>query len=57
LADCVRPLVAPTLLFTSALWWACASPGDVLAHDPRAFFWAMGVVFSNIAVSTFFFDF
>lgn len=48
--DALLPLLSPLLLFCSALVWAIYSPGRVLDRDPRAFFWLMGVVFSNIAV-------
>lgn len=46
----LMPLLSPSLLFGSALLWGHYSPNRVLDADPRAFFWAMGVVFSNIAV-------
>jgi hypothetical protein len=51
----LMPLLSPSLLFGSALLWGHYSPNRVLDADPRAFFWAMGVVFSNIAVSWHFF--
>jgi len=44
------PMVSPTLLFASSVYWAIFSPQKVIQVDPRLFLWTMGVVFSNIAV-------
>ncbi|KAF7633825.1 hypothetical protein Mgra_00006794 [Meloidogyne graminicola] len=46
----LKPLLSPLLLFSFTLMWGAYSPNKVLELDPRAFFWTMGVVFSNIAV-------
>ncbi|CAK5131646.1 unnamed protein product [Meloidogyne enterolobii] len=45
----LKPLISPFLLFSCTLIWGAYSPNKVLELDPRAFFWTMGVVFSNIA--------
>uniref|UniRef100_A0A914NBS5 Ethanolaminephosphotransferase n=1 Tax=Meloidogyne incognita TaxID=6306 RepID=A0A914NBS5_MELIC len=45
----LKPLISPFLLFSCTLIWGAYSPNKVLEMDPRAFFWTMGVVFSNIA--------
>uniref|UniRef100_A0A183BIC0 Choline/ethanolaminephosphotransferase 1-like n=1 Tax=Globodera pallida TaxID=36090 RepID=A0A183BIC0_GLOPA len=50
LYEALLPLFPSLLLFGSAIFWGIFSPGKVLDRDPRAFFWTMGVVFSNIAV-------
>ncbi|KAL3070156.1 hypothetical protein niasHS_016865 [Heterodera schachtii] len=46
----VPPLLSPLVLFGAAFVWAVRSPAKVLERDPHAFFWTVGVVFSNIAV-------
>lgn len=45
------PMLSPTILFTLSIYWAKYSPQNVIHTHPRLFFWTMGVVFSNIAVS------
>ncbi|KAI6203246.1 Ethanolaminephosphotransferase 1 [Aphelenchoides besseyi] len=44
------PMFSPTILFTASVYWARNSPSNVIDKDPRLFLWAMGAVFSNIAV-------
>ena len=48
--EAMVPMIAPTLLFSTSLVWAIYSPNHVMEEDPRAFMWAMGVVFSHTAV-------
>ena len=44
-------MVSPIILFTISVYWAKYSPTHLIDTHPRLFFWAMGAVFSNIAVS------
>jgi len=48
--EAMVPMIAPTLLFSTSLVWAVYSPNHVMEKDPRAFMWAVGVVFSHTAV-------
>ena len=45
------PMISPAILFTVSVYWAKHSPNNIIYSNPRLFFWTMGVVFSNIAVS------
>lgn len=49
--ESVRPLVPLFVLFTVTSGWAYFSPADVINQDPRTFYFMVGTVFSNIAVS------
>ncbi|CEF64044.2 Ethanolaminephosphotransferase 1 [Strongyloides ratti] len=44
------PMVSPIILFTSSVLWANFSPSNVITLSPHLFFWAVGTVFSNVAV-------
>uniref|UniRef100_A0AC35TS37 Ethanolaminephosphotransferase 1 n=1 Tax=Rhabditophanes sp. KR3021 TaxID=114890 RepID=A0AC35TS37_9BILA len=46
----VLPMLSPTLLFVVSVYWSYYSPTNVIVSHPRTFFWAMGTVFSNVAV-------
>lgn len=50
LYEAMLPVFSTLVLFSFSVVWALNSPTDVLELDPRAFYWAMGTVFSNIAV-------
>ncbi|PIO58456.1 hypothetical protein TELCIR_20109 [Teladorsagia circumcincta] len=49
--EAVRPVIPCVMLFAVSISWAVFSRTDVCGTDPRTFFFAMGTVFSNIAVS------
>ncbi|VDO60498.1 unnamed protein product [Heligmosomoides polygyrus] len=49
--EATRPIIPCVILFVVSIAWAVLSPTDVCGSDPRMFFFAMGTVFSNIAVS------
>uniref|UniRef100_A0A914YTR3 Ethanolaminephosphotransferase n=1 Tax=Panagrolaimus superbus TaxID=310955 RepID=A0A914YTR3_9BILA len=44
------PMISPIILFSISVYWAKFSPTNIINTNPRLFFWAMGAVFSNIAV-------
>ncbi|KIH54681.1 hypothetical protein ANCDUO_15171 [Ancylostoma duodenale] len=50
--EACRPIIPCIILFAISLGWAVWSPTDVCGTDPRVFFFAMGTVFSNIAVGS-----
>jgi ethanolaminephosphotransferase len=47
--EAIRPLISPTILFISSIWWGFASPHRILDAQPRIFLAAVGTTFSNIA--------
>lgn len=47
--EVIRPLVPFTLLFLVSVLWAYYSRTDVLAQDPRLYFFTVGIIFSNIS--------
>lgn len=49
--EAIRPLVAVFMCFVITLGWMLYSPSNVLERDPRALFFLMGTIFSNISVS------
>ena len=49
--EIIRPLLPLSTLFVVSVIWAFCSKSDVLAQDPRAYYYVVGTVFSNIAVS------
>jgi len=49
--EAVRPLVAVTILFAVASWWAVKSPNGLVYQDARWFYVMCGTIFSNICVS------
>lgn len=49
--EIIRPLAPFSLLFTVSTIWAFSSRNDVLAKDPRIYFYTVGTIFSNISVS------
>ena len=53
-AEMLRPLFCPTVLFGVSVLWGAYSPSKILDAHARMFFFTMGTVFSNIAVSLFF---
>lgn len=49
--EAMRPLMPIFLLFLSTTFWVVYSPTNIIERDPRVFYWLVGTVFSNIAVS------
>lgn len=49
--EAVRPLVSSFILFGVTIFWASESPSNIIDENPRLFYWTVGTVFSNIAVS------
>ena len=49
--ESIRPLISLGILFVSTTLWAACSPTQVLEFEPRTFYFMVGTVFSNIAVS------
>jgi len=47
--EALLPGISIFILFSSSIAWAVWSPTNVIDKDPRAFYWAMGTIFSNIA--------
>lgn len=47
--EVIRPLVPFTLLFLVSVLWAYYSKTDVLARDPRVYYFTVGTIFSNIS--------
>lgn len=54
--EAIRPLVPVFWCFIIFLLWIWYSPGNIIDRDPRALFFLMGTIFSNISVSKFDFD-
>lgn len=50
-SEAVRPLIPLMVLFIVSTGWAFYSPNDVCDAEPRIFFFLVGTLFSNIAVS------
>lgn len=49
--EAIRPLVAVFICFMVHLIWMLYSPSNIIEKDPRALFFLMGTIFSNISVS------
>lgn len=49
--EAVRPLVPLVLCYLVTYLWIMVSPSNVVERDPRALFFLMGTIFSNISVS------
>lgn len=49
--EAVRPLVPLVLCYFVTYLWILVSPSNVVERDPRALFFLMGTIFSNISVS------
>lgn len=49
--ESIRPLISLVILFLISTLWAIFSPNKILETDPRTFYFLVGVLFSNIAVS------
>lgn len=50
-SEAVRPLVPLVLCYLVTYLWIMVSPSNVVDRDPRALFFLMGTIFSNISVS------
>lgn len=50
-SEAVRPLVPLVLCYLVTYLWIVVSPSNVVERDPRALFFLMGTIFSNISVS------
>jgi len=49
--EAIRPLVPLFALFVITVGWSFFSPNDIVDQHPRTFFFLVGTIFSNIAVS------
>nr|CAH7724305.1 unnamed protein product [Callosobruchus chinensis] len=49
ISEAVRPLISVGLFFALTLLWVCYSPCNIVDKDPRALFFLMGTIFSNIS--------
>ncbi|XP_060532746.1 ethanolaminephosphotransferase 1-like [Cylas formicarius] len=49
LPEAIRPLIPLFLLFLITLLWVFESPSNIIDADPRALFFLMGTIFSNIS--------
>ncbi|CAH1114558.1 unnamed protein product [Psylliodes chrysocephalus] len=47
--DAIRPLTAVGMFFVLSTIWVQYSPGNIVERDPRALFFLLGTVFSNIS--------
>lgn len=50
-SEAIRPLIPVFMCFVITLSWVLYSPGNIIERDPRAVFFLMGTIFSNISVS------
>ncbi|KAF7272694.1 ethanolaminephosphotransferase 1-like [Rhynchophorus ferrugineus] len=48
-SEAIRPLIPIFIFFLMTLFWILESPADVVNKDPRALFFLMGTIFSNIS--------
>ncbi|KAG5879527.1 hypothetical protein JTB14_029893 [Gonioctena quinquepunctata] len=48
-SDAIRPLLPVSAFFILTLIWILYSPSNIIDQDPRAFFFLLGTVFSNIS--------
>ncbi|CAG9829087.1 unnamed protein product [Diabrotica balteata] len=48
-SDAIRPLLPVGSFFLISLVWILYSPGNIVERDPRALFFLLGTVFSNIS--------
>lgn len=51
--EAIRPLISVFMCFVITLTWIWYSPGNIMERDPRAVFFLIGTIFSNISVSIF----
>lgn len=49
--EAIRPLMAVFIFFVITLIWVLYSPSNIIEKDPRALFFLLGTIFSNISVS------
>lgn len=49
--EAIRPLIPIFIFFIITLVWILKSPSNLIETDPRALFFLMGTIFSNISVS------
>lgn len=49
--EAIRPLVSVFMCFVITLTWIWYSPGNIIETDPRAMYFLIGTIFSNISVS------
>ncbi|KAJ8976721.1 hypothetical protein NQ317_000153 [Molorchus minor] len=47
--EAIRPLVPLAIFFVITLIWVLKSPANIVEKDPRALFFLMGTIFSNIS--------
>lgn len=50
-SEALRPLYPIVMFFVLSLIWMLKSPSNVVETDPRAFFFLLSNIFSNISVS------
>ncbi|ENN71378.1 hypothetical protein YQE_11925, partial [Dendroctonus ponderosae] len=48
-SEAIRPLIPLVLNYLIILWWIFESPSDIIERDPRALFFLLGTIFSNIS--------
>ncbi|KAL1500768.1 hypothetical protein ABEB36_006213 [Hypothenemus hampei] len=48
-SEAIRPLIGLVLCFSIIFLWIMVSPSNVIENDPRALFFLLGTIFSNIS--------